>query len=686
MDLGFGDEEPEAAAPEDAIAEESEESGEAEFDFDDMIEFSSDKKAIDSDNELSFDESYGKNNLENLNVEDHLTSDSVEDSMSEGVLYSTSMDDAFEDFGLNSEQDLSDFVEREGLVEDLELKAISDEAVFEDFSDEKPNDSSEETVWSTAVLEKPNVVEQTKEIPKEEFSILPQLLDQITDSNFPVDIDSINFTSQLNEDLACNNRVNQTKSTTELGLEKPYTGSRPQASDVTWSSKEYQVGEWEILLNGNTSFEVLRKKISAFILDNRSKLSELMEYCEYCGLIDKNPSAIYVLSEIHKEIGERFATIGLKMEALTQLEASNTRNSDMLLICNELREFLPFEKELISKTLGLYRKLELEEERLRFIINIIKECSLANNLELARYYFDLCLKEGVESADFFEIGMDLLEKEDRHLGLNEWIAKAISKYGDSRDWTFRQARSLVKVHRHTEALSLYKAYLSKTDEPIKVMEEIVETLKILGHTDQMVSYARQLLSMDPRNEIATSIMKFDSKSEVQDLELSSENSRNMNLESLELAIDRILEEKFKKFGTFTAQINDVDNVDSTSGIDRSVDMPDPFMDESLSIDNKKNILRHKLKAAEPKTYKRSDHKVLKSDFEITLQKARSLVSKETTQKDILNFLKESKQLIKQVDNTFDLNEELISLKLEATQLAKQIEDPMLGFFWINEFN
>ena len=115
-------------------------------------------------------------------------------------------------------------------------------------------------------------------------------------------------------------------------------------------------------------------------------------------------------------------------------------------------------------------------------------------------------------------------------------------------------------------------------------------------------------------------------------------------------------------------------------------MPDPFMDESLSIDNKKNILRHKLKAVEPKTYKRSDHKVLKSDFEITLQKARSLVSKETSQKDILNFLKESKQLIKQVDNTFDLNEELISLKFEATQLAKQIEDPMLGFFWINEFN
>ena len=77
---------------------------------------------------------------------------------------------------------------------------------------------------------------------------------------------------------------------------------------------------------------------------------------------------------------------------------------------------------------------------------------------------------------------------------------------------------------------------------------------------------------------------------------------------------------------------------------------------------------------------------MKSDFEITLQKARSLISKETTQKDILNFLKESKQLIKQVDNTFDLNEELISLKFEATQLAKQIEDPMLGFFWINEFN
>ena len=506
--------------------------------------------------------------------------------MSEGVLYSTSMDEAFEDFGLNSEQDLSDFVEREGLVEDLELKAISDEAVFEDF-DEKPNDSSEETVWSTDVLEKPNIVEQTKEIPKEAFSILPQLLDQITDSNFPVDIDSINFTSQLNEDLAFNNSVNQTKSTIELGLEKPYTGSRSQASDVTWSSKEYQVGEWEIILNGNTSFEVLRK-ISAFILDNRSKLSELMEYCEYCGLIDKNPSAIYVLSEIHKEIGERFATIGQKWKLLMQ-EASNTRNSDMLLICNELREFLPFEKELISKTLGLYRKLELEEERLRFIINIIKECSLANNLELARYYFDLCLKEGIESAEFFEIGMDLLEKEDRHLGLNEWIAKAISKYGDSRDWTFRQARSLVKVHRHTEALSLYKAYLSKTDEPVKVMEEIVETLKILGHTDQMVSYARQLLSMDPRNEIATSILKFDSKSEVQDLELSSENSRNMNLESLELAIDRILEEKFKKFGTLTAQINDVDNVESKSGIDKSVNIPDPFMDESLSIDSKKYI-------------------------------------------------------------------------------------------------
>ena len=81
---------------------------------------------------------------------------------------------------------------------------------------------------------------------------------------------------------------------------------------------------------------------------------------------------------------------------------------------------------------------------------------MVNNPDLARYYFDLCFNEGMESSEFYEIGMDLLEIEGRDLGLNEWIAKAISKYGDRKDWSLRQAKSLAKANRHSEALSIYK--------------------------------------------------------------------------------------------------------------------------------------------------------------------------------------------------------------------------------------
>ena len=123
---------------------------------------------------------------------------------------------------------------------------------------------------------------------------------------------------------------------------------------------------------------------------------------------------------------------------------------------------------------------------------------------------------------------------------------------------------------------------------------------------------------------------------------------------------------------------------SNNNINQSVEMPDPFLDEGFSSD-KKNILRHKLKSLEPKISTNRGKKLLKSDFTISLQKARSLISKKMTQKDILIFLKESKELISQVDNSFDLNEDLNALKAEATQIAKLIEDPMLGFFWVNEF-
>ncbi|MEE2924220.1 MAG: hypothetical protein VX619_05510 [bacterium] len=707
--------EPEASASDAATSEVSEEGEEeVEFDFDDDedsgeiemgLSFGDDKseasesEAPTSEEEIqesprvvdgTLSEEIIENFSEDVSIDDQQNFDSTDDfelidnSLSEGVVYSTSIDDDFNNFGLNSEQDLSDFVEREGLVEDLERKSIPAENSVEKISDEGLNNSHQDTVWSTDVLEVSEEAQEKKQVSSDQFSILPKLLDQITDSDYVVDIDSINLSLQLDGNIGVISEDSEANLIKGQARTNTHYGGNSQTSEVTWSSKEYQVGEWETLLNENTSFEVLRKKISAFILDNRNKLSELMEYCEYCGLIDKNPAAIYVLSEIHREIGERFATIGLKMEALMQLESSNVRQSDMLILCKELREFLPFEKELISKTIGLYRKLELEEERSNFVIQVIKECLMVNNPDLARYYFDLCFNEGMESSEFYEIGMDLLEIEGRDLGLNEWIAKAISKYGDRKDWSLRQAKSLTKANRHSEALSIYKAYLSKSDEPVAIMEEIIKTLKVLGQIDQMISYARQLSSIDPKNEIATSVLDHESVPLDKSLGFNSENPGNLDLGSLETAIDRILEEKFKKFSKLSMQNVGLKQTPPNNNINQSVEMPDPFLDEDFSSD-KKNILRHKLKSLEPKISTSRSKKLLKSDFTISLQKARSLISKKMTQKDILIFLKESKELISQVDNSFDLNEDLNALKAEATQIAKLIEDPMLGFFWVNEF-
>ena len=89
--------------------------------------------------------------------------------MSEGVVYSTSIDDDFNNFGLNSEQDLSDFVEREGLVEDLERKSIPTENSVEKFYDEDLSNSPQDAVWSTDVLEVSEEAQQKRQVSSDQF-------------------------------------------------------------------------------------------------------------------------------------------------------------------------------------------------------------------------------------------------------------------------------------------------------------------------------------------------------------------------------------------------------------------------------------------------------------------------------------------------------------------------------------
>ena len=55
------------------------------------------------------------------------------------------------------------------------------------------------------------------------------------------------------------------------------------------------------------------------------------------------------------------------------------------------------------------------------------------------------------------------------------------------------------------------------------MEEIIKTLKVLGQIDQMISYARQLSSIDPKNEIAIKVLDHESVPLDKSLGFNSEN-------------------------------------------------------------------------------------------------------------------------------------------------------------------
>ena len=121
--------------------------------------------------------------------------------MSEGVVYSTSIDDDFNNFGLNSEQDLSDFVEREGLVEDLERKSIPAENSVEKISDEGLNNSHQDMCGVLMFLRFRKRRKKRSKFHQTSFSILLKLLDQITDSDYVVDIDSINLSLQLDGNI-----------------------------------------------------------------------------------------------------------------------------------------------------------------------------------------------------------------------------------------------------------------------------------------------------------------------------------------------------------------------------------------------------------------------------------------------------------------------------------------------------
>ena len=166
-------------------------------------------------------------------------------------------------------------------------------------------------------------------------------------------------------------------------------------------------------------------------------------------------------------------------------------------------------------------------------------------------------------------------------------------------------------------------------------------------------------------------------------------SRAIDIESLEIVIDRVMESKLAQFSEI------VDN--TRSSLNKNVkhdhlvnfvkeEESNLFTEDQFNQHVRKKMLQAKLNTVVGVGNQRIGSGLTKDDLEIILNKAKSLLQKKSCQSDILILCKESKDLLNRAEGRTDLHGELLALKSEMTSLIGQIEDPTLSFMWSSEFN
>ena len=578
------------------------------------------------------------------------------------------------EFQSSEEKELADFIEEEQLVERLKEVSQEEHSFKTPVESESPTiDQSDTLLIETDPEPQMDIQDQQSASVSNAFQLPVHLLNSLSDSAYLLEDGFIEIkTAPL---AIAQSRSSDLNSGTSH-LSKSINRSQDQLSDDV--VEEYKIGQWDTYLAGSFSLLDLKKRLSTVFLENKEILPDLMGYCESIGLIQGNFKATYLLSEIHKEIGESLSVISLKMECLAQLKQSEDNQSE-LQVCLELQDYLPLDEGLVSRTLNLYSALDHPKDREDFLLKVLARYKDFNHLDLAKKLFEYCECEGLNRREFWIAGLDLYSA----LGFNKKVLEIFttieSAFGLDSPLALKKGEVLEQEGDHVKALEQYKHCLSQADEPVPVMEKIIVLLEKMGRFDQLGGFLNQLLSLDSMNEVGLALSEKLRKGQ----EKSATSS--IDVERLERRIEELLDTKLsalmKGEALTRSKVAEKSIIAPTKSYPK--DLEDPFAKD----------LNQTAENSEQSVYFDALEGQIEEDF-IQVDKIEASETQETSfvpiaeekldQSASLIFLKEAQRKLSAPGNLS--SSELRILKAEALQHAQNIHDPVLGFFWTGEIN
>jgi|GEM_PF-2134194 len=580
------------------------------------------------------------------------------------------------------EKDLAQFIEQEQLIEKMEERnkefEVSEPAAglplkVADTTELIPVDQLDVPLDSSSEKSRTESTPQQHSLPAGLLSALEESAYLLEDGFVQPSVEMVKTSDGPLESV---------QTPKNLHAPETFIGTKRQSPE-SLTAESFNVGDWDTYLSRNSGdFRDLKKKLSTVFLENKDLLPDLMGYCEYTGLDGKNSASTYVLSEIHKEIGESLAVISLKMECLSQLE---NQPANELLICLELREYLPLDEDMVGRIAKLYRELNLLEEREGFLVSVLAQYQDFSRLDLAQKLFEHGCSEGLQSRNFLSVGAEIYRSLDQHVRVLELLKQIEEKYGLESNLVLMRAEILEAQGSLEAALEQYKQGLSQTEEPVKTMERIVLLLQRMKRVDQLSGFLNQLLSLDPDNVVGQGISLS-----LKEGSGGSPSSSQFDVGRLERRIEELLDSKLATLmrGGVRGSLATPGAGGYATPTERVVPPVHQSLDPGIQDPFHKDLTRavEELPVIEPaiQTEFVPPTSMVNNHSTQGLGSNASQIGETLDQSGILRFLKDAQEKLS-VPSKLSL-EEAQSLKEEALKHAQNLKDPVLGFFWASELS
>jgi hypothetical protein len=773
MDLGFalGDEEGSEAVSEGELEsfdeielEEEEDSGDLSMDLGFALDENADSAetqvtsdfviddTVDSeDEEIAFDESALEEVLDlseeeddeedwsdGLNTEVARQESGYSGSKAAGVL--PELDVLMDGIDLTEESDsilpddeIADYVEQEGILEQIKDIEEKFSAEDEEFVEEEPELFAEIQHQSVEEEILPEVAEPSVPVPavepvqiKSPANPLDYFCQQIEESAYLIDEGYVNLDVQpLGEKSAFEMILDKLK------LEAGSACYKSESSFIDWDfSKleeslvpdvhpEFEVGSWEEFLNDDVlSLEELHKNFATTLLEEKELLPELEAYCRFLNREQSSIGASFILGEIFHSRGESLLEISCKNEALERLRGLE-RYEDELFLANSLRQSLPFEDDLIIRISKSLRSLGRTEERITFFVTVIQELLQYGKVSAADKYYKLLQEEGCQELSFLELGLEIASQ----LGGTEAVLSALNalsaRYGERFHWLEKKSELHEAQGRYSESVLCLKKALGMTDAPVPIIEKLIRILDLQGKSEQSVQYMRQLESLAPEHPLvkarASEVLDASKQTNEQTVAALSEDQ----LDAFEKRLEKMIEQKFQHWsetavlGNRSLPVKDLvpgESLSQTSDIEVYSEAKHTAI-EDVPLAPMESFDEFELPKEEDFSEISTDSAEKVEDFEQSSYATTATVpmpailemlqSMEAKNKDFrirrLNELirrysqghQQPVEVLQELKSFMDEQSlsaaQIQELRKYGQNVAVDIQDPMLGFFWSSEF-